>query len=540
MRIAIIGAGFAGLVTAKVLRQYHHDVTVYEKAPDVGGVWSAVRRYPGLSTQNNRDSYCLSDLPWPSTYPEWPHGEHVQTYLEAYTRLFNLEDVVHLSTEVVSARDVSDDPANSRWEVRTRPVTWDMDSGVMHQEAFAADDAASMEDSVVEEFDAVVVANGIFSRPFIPTFEGQEEFLAGGGQIWAPSQLRSAEEWEGKDVLVLGYGKSACDIAFEVADTAPRSTTVVARQLIWKVPKMILGKLNFKYLLMTRQAESLFEYQHPTPFEKVFHGPLKFVRDGMLNGVQWATVRTDRLDKIGLVPHGKFERVGRSTVSNTTAGFFDAVHDGKLRVIRETHVTRLGWEDGAGYADLSSGERVPADFIIAATGWCQEAPFLGPEVEQQILDERGNFALHRYILPHDVPGLFFCGYNSSFFSPLSAEAAAWWIAEYLDGGITVPPVAERRRSVAERLRWMEWRTENHHARGTNVVPFSMHTIDEKLADMGLKVTTGQRVGEWLNPVDPTKYQWVTKTLLERHAERQARRGHTRSDRRSEMDLAARR
>jgi cation diffusion facilitator CzcD-associated flavoprotein CzcO len=44
-------------------------------------VWSRTRRYPGLETQNNRDSYCLSDFPMPKHYPEWPKGEQVQAHL---------------------------------------------------------------------------------------------------------------------------------------------------------------------------------------------------------------------------------------------------------------------------------------------------------------------------------------------------------------------------------------------------------------------------------------------------------------------------
>ena len=50
MHIGIIGAGFAGLSHAKVLREFGFDVTVFDKTPDVGGVWSRTRRYPGLTT----------------------------------------------------------------------------------------------------------------------------------------------------------------------------------------------------------------------------------------------------------------------------------------------------------------------------------------------------------------------------------------------------------------------------------------------------------------------------------------------------------
>ena len=38
MRVGIVGAGVAGLTTAKVLKQAGHEVIVYDKAPDVGGV----------------------------------------------------------------------------------------------------------------------------------------------------------------------------------------------------------------------------------------------------------------------------------------------------------------------------------------------------------------------------------------------------------------------------------------------------------------------------------------------------------------------
>lgn len=65
MKITVIGAGFAGLATAKVLTALRHDVTVYDKAPDVGGVWSGARRYPGLRTQNNKGTYAFSDHPMP-------------------------------------------------------------------------------------------------------------------------------------------------------------------------------------------------------------------------------------------------------------------------------------------------------------------------------------------------------------------------------------------------------------------------------------------------------------------------------------------
>jgi cation diffusion facilitator CzcD-associated flavoprotein CzcO len=70
LRVFFIGAGFAGLSSAKVLKAFGHEVTVFEKEADVGGVWGACRRYLGLTTQNVCATYCLSDLPYPKEYPE--------------------------------------------------------------------------------------------------------------------------------------------------------------------------------------------------------------------------------------------------------------------------------------------------------------------------------------------------------------------------------------------------------------------------------------------------------------------------------------
>ncbi|WP_404388946.1 flavin-containing monooxygenase [Humibacillus xanthopallidus] len=492
MKIAIIGAGFAGLAAGKVLGQFGHDVTIYEKAPDVGGVWSRTRRYPGLSTQNDKGTYHLSDLPMPKSYPEWPSGEQVQQYLESYAASFGLQDKLRLGTEVVAA-ELDESGEEPRWTVRSKD-----ESGAEH----------------ADEVDYVVVANGIFSQPSIPAYEGAEEFTAAGGRVCAPSEVHDLADVKGKDVLVVGYGKSSCDIAAAITASA-KSTTVVARQLIWKMPKKIQGVLNFKYLMLTRTGEALFEYQELKGLEKFMHGKGKGVRNGMLGSLQSVATKQLKLEKHGLVPQGDFERIGRSTVSLTTDGFFEKVDKGELNVLRDAQIARLGVEDGRTVAQLSTGTTVPADVVIAGTGWQQGVPFLSEDVQHRITDERGNFELYRFILPHDVPGLAFCGYNSSFFSPLSAEVAALWIANHLMGASNLPPVEERRRQVAARLRWMEERTEGHHARGTNLIPFSMHNIDETLEEIGITIPDSIRRREWLMPVRPSDYRQITTKLLER-------------------------
>ena len=251
MHIGIIGAGFAGLSHAKVLREFGFDVTVFDKTPDVGGVWSRTRRYPGLTTQNNRSTYALSDFPMPTSYPEWPSGEQVQAYLEAYVRHAGLMPFLRLSTEVVSA-DL--DEAAGRWTLQVRPA----DGGTGGTEGLTVD--------------YLVVANGIFSDPLVPEYPGAAEYRAAGGRLCHASEFHELEDAGGKDILVVGYGKSSCDVAGALCDVAA-STTVVARELIWKMPKKLGNVLNYKYLLLTRLGEGLFRYIKPKGFERFLHGP---------------------------------------------------------------------------------------------------------------------------------------------------------------------------------------------------------------------------------------------------------------------------
>lgn len=273
-----------------------------------------------------------------------------------------------------------------------------------------------------------------------------------------------------------------------------------------------------KYLLLTRMGEGLFRYIRLRGFERFLHGPGKPVRDGMLAGLRAIATRQLRLKRLGLVPHGPFEDIARSTVSLATDGFSEQVERGAIVVHRDTVVERLGSDGGRPVATLSSGETVSADVVACGTGWQQGVPFFGEELERKLTDDRGNFELYHQIHPLEVPRLFFSGYNSSFFSPLSAEVAAWWIAVFLAGGIELPPVSERRAEIQARLRWMEERTKGHHARGTNIIPFSMHNVDEMLGDIGVDVSAPTRALQWLLPVNPLVYRKLGKRLLARYGQ----------------------
>src|ERR1700735_55696 len=93
--------------------------------------------------------------------------------------------------------------------------------------------------------------------------------------------------------------------------------------------------------------------------------------------------------------------------------------------------------------------------------------------------------------------------------------AAVWIAADLAGRLRLPDVSERRQTVIDQLAFMDTATDRHHCRGTKIIPFSMHNVDEVLGDLGLNISARVRASHWINPIDPAAYRGVTPALLKR-------------------------
>lgn len=485
-RVGIIGAGIAGLCTAKLMIALGYDVRVFDKDAQVGGVWAASRRYPGLATQNPRDTYAFSDFPMPADYPEWPSGSQMQAYLQSYADHFGVTPHLRLNTLITGATQDAEG-----WSIRSRP----------------ADQKDAPE--TVERFDWLIVCNGIFSIPSVPAYPGADAFRQAGGLLAHTSEFTRLEDARGKHVVVIGYGKSSCDVANATVDIAA-TTTLLARQLIWKIPKRIGNVVNFKHLFLTRMGEGLFPYMELRGFERFLHGPGRFIRNGMMNSVQAIISRQLKLGRIGLEPDKPLESIARSTVSLVSDGFYEKVEAGRL-TLRQDEIARLE----PGFIHLKAGGAIPADIIICGTGWDQRADFLPAETLAKATDGEGNFRLYRSTLPVGVPRLLFNGYNSSFFSQLSAEVGAFWIAEHMAGRIAIPDEMAQNASIDQRLAWMTERTGGKHCKGTNIVPFSLHHIDEMLRDVDLSLPASVRLLQWFRSVDARQFGKLPGKLLAR-------------------------
>ncbi|KAK7934637.1 Flavin-containing monooxygenase FMO [Apiospora marii] len=80
----------------------------------------------------------------------------------------------------------------------------------------------------VECFDAVIVASGHYSVPYVPAVEGLEEMQgAQPGSVLHSKHYRGRDAYRDKNVVVVGASVSAADIAFDLAEVAASTHAVI-------------------------------------------------------------------------------------------------------------------------------------------------------------------------------------------------------------------------------------------------------------------------------------------------------------------------
>ena len=97
-RVGIIGAGVAGLATAKTLLAEGLDCTVFERGERLGGVWAD--GYSNFGVQVQKELYQFPDWPLPDDAPNFTPGPVFQKYLEDYADHFGIRPHLRFGARV--------------------------------------------------------------------------------------------------------------------------------------------------------------------------------------------------------------------------------------------------------------------------------------------------------------------------------------------------------------------------------------------------------------------------------------------------------
>lgn len=479
-KVAVIGAGVSGLVTAKTFKEKGHDVTIIERSHDLGGVWELSRSYPDVQTQSPKDLYRYTDKPMPDDYPEWPKGPQVHAYLDSYAADYNLRDHIRFNTSVSEMTRRAD--GQQGWTLHLV-------------------DQAGKEST--EDFDFVSVCTGQFSEKNILTHPGQEEFEAQGGQVMHSSEYTDPSIVDGKNVTVLGFSKSATDIAVNAVKNGAKSVTIVYLNSVWRVPYFIGGLINFKRILYIRKQEQMFPSWGLNTMQKFAHVIGKPFVWANWRALEALLTMQLKLKKTGLRPEIKIEDEINCSVPIVTPGLFDMIADGRINCIKGTFKEYEGDR-----VVLTGGEKVKTDLAILAVGWKLGVPYLPKEYQDKLVEEDGQYRLYRIIANPDLPDMGFVGFNSSFCTVLCADLAANWLVRYADGKLAKQPTEQQMNdNIEQMLHWK--RHEKPSAKvygGLCVAPYHFKHFDELLDDMGAKVRRRNPLAENFTPPDADAYR----------------------------------
>ncbi|MGZ6898955.1 MAG: NAD(P)-binding protein [Acidimicrobiia bacterium] len=190
-RVAIVGAGMSGLVTAHRLDQAGVDYVILEKDAEVGGTWLE-NRYPGcrVDVPNHFYSYSFAQSnEWPQYYATQPV---LLDYFRACADELGVRPKVRFEKEVLGA-DWHEDDASWHITVATSEGT----------------------ETVVAQ--ALVSAVGQLNRPKLPDIPGRDRFR---GAAFHSARWDPEVELAGRRVAIIGTGASAAQFIPAVAETA--------------------------------------------------------------------------------------------------------------------------------------------------------------------------------------------------------------------------------------------------------------------------------------------------------------------------------
>lgn len=202
LRVAVIGAGMAGILAVIKLRESGiTDVTCFEKADDLGGTWRE-NTYPGIACDVPSHVYSYSFAPNPDFSRMFSPGEEIQDYLRQVATDHGVLDVVRFGEEVLKMSY-----ADHAWSL----VTTSGDQG---------------------RFDVVIAATGVLHHPRLPDIDGLDTFE---GDIFHSARWDHGVELTGRRVGVIGTGSTAVQITGAVIDDVAR-LSLFQRTPQWIMP----------------------------------------------------------------------------------------------------------------------------------------------------------------------------------------------------------------------------------------------------------------------------------------------------------------
>lgn len=338
----IIGAGFIGLGMAQALKEANIAYDQIDKSDRIGGNW-----YHGVYETahiiSSRKITQFSNFPMPKDYPDFPSAAQMLAYLNNFAEHFQLTKNIELNREVSLVKPVE----NNLWLVK-------------------------FSDEEQRIYKGVILCNGHHWHKRLPQFSGKFN-----GKIIHAKDYKKSSQLQGKKVLVIGGGNSACDIAAEAARVAQKSVLSM-RESVWFLPKSFAG-IPFCDLIqwwMPEWLQRLLAYS--------------IIR------LTFGTHENYGLTKPN---YAIFQK--HPTINNEVPYY---IQHG--RIIAKPEVKFLEGD----LVEFVDGTKEEIDLIVCATGYYVSYPFLPPEL-QRVQGSIVNCYAGSFL--NDYKGIYFVGWGQA-------------------------------------------------------------------------------------------------------------------------------
>jgi cation diffusion facilitator CzcD-associated flavoprotein CzcO len=338
--VVVVGAGISGIGAGYFLQRDCPDrsYVILEGRERLGGTWDLFR-YPGIRSDSDMYTLGYSFKPWTQA-KAIADGPSILRYLDETAREYGIDRHIRHQHRVVAADWSTPD---ARWTVTV--------------------ERGAERERVEFTCNFLFMCSGYYNYDagYLPHFEGREEFA---GTIVHPQHWPEGLDYAGKRVVVIGSGATAVTLVPEMAKTAAHVTMLqrsptyivsrpsedgIANWLRAKLPTKLAYRLT--RLKNVGMQQLFYRIARKKP-EQTKERIVQMVRDELGPDYDVARHFTPSYNpwdqRICLVPD---------------ADLFAAIRAGAASVVTD-HIERFE-ADGI---RLKSGELLPADVIVTATG----------------------------------------------------------------------------------------------------------------------------------------------------------------------------
>jgi monooxygenase len=338
--VVVVGAGLSGIGAGYYLQKRCPKLTyaILESREAIGGTWDLFR-YPGI--RSDSDMYTLG-----YAFKPWTHGKAIAdgttilNYVRETARENAIDQKIRFKTKVTRAS----------WSTQHAQWTVEMRRGAAHEPT-----------TVTCKFLFMCSGYYRYDAGYTPDIPGLDRFV---GRVIHPQKWTDDIDVTGKRVVVIGSGATAVTLVPELAKSAAhvtmlqRSPTyVVSRPAVDPLANTLRQRLSprlaYRMIRWRNVLRGMYIYQlskrDPEKIKRLILGGVRMELGKDYDVAKHFTPRYKPWDqRMCLVPDGDL---------------FATIRDGKATVATDTieTVTATG-------VTLRSGETLPADMIITATG----------------------------------------------------------------------------------------------------------------------------------------------------------------------------